>query len=132
VVTSPPYNVGVAYDCWDDSLPDDSYHHLAVGASKLIGDLLARLALEMQTTKIAPVKARFATLLGSDAGVASFVGRLYGVRSALVHGDSDEATTEQVQQVELLARSLLKDHMNQSPSTAELEQLRRWTRASRP
>jgi DNA modification methylase len=44
VVTSPPYNVGVAYDCWDDSLPDGNYDHLAVGASKLIGDLLARLA----------------------------------------------------------------------------------------
>ena len=44
VVTSPPYNVGVAYDCWDDSLPERTYHHLAVRASTLIGDLLARLA----------------------------------------------------------------------------------------
>jgi site-specific DNA-methyltransferase (adenine-specific) len=43
-VTSPPYNVGVAYDSWDDSLPDGSYHLLAVGVSKLIGDVLARLA----------------------------------------------------------------------------------------
>lgn len=44
VVTSPAYNMGVAYDCWDNSLPDDNYDHLAVGASKLIGDLLTRLA----------------------------------------------------------------------------------------
>jgi site-specific DNA-methyltransferase (adenine-specific) len=44
VVTSPPYNAGTAYDCWDDSLPDDRYHHLAVRASQLIGDVLARLA----------------------------------------------------------------------------------------
>jgi site-specific DNA-methyltransferase (adenine-specific) len=44
VVTSPPCNVGVAYDRWDDSLPDRTYHHLAIRASKLIGDLLALLA----------------------------------------------------------------------------------------
>jgi site-specific DNA-methyltransferase (adenine-specific) len=44
VVSSPPYNVGVVYDCWDDSLPDCAYHHLAVRASQLIGDVLARLA----------------------------------------------------------------------------------------
>jgi DNA modification methylase len=44
VVTSPPYNVGVAYDCWDDVLPDPTYQHLAQRASKLIGDVLARLS----------------------------------------------------------------------------------------
>ena len=44
VVTSPPYNVGVAYDYRDDSLPDCDYNHLAVRASQLIGDLLVRLA----------------------------------------------------------------------------------------
>jgi site-specific DNA-methyltransferase (adenine-specific) len=43
IVTSPPYNMGVAYDRRDDSLPDCAYHHLAVRASTLIGDLLARL-----------------------------------------------------------------------------------------
>jgi DNA modification methylase len=43
IVTSPPYNVGIAYDCWDDSRPDNSYQHLAELASKLIGDLLAHL-----------------------------------------------------------------------------------------
>jgi site-specific DNA-methyltransferase (adenine-specific) len=43
VVTSPPYNVGVAYQGWDDSLPDPDYQRLAVTASGLIRDVLARL-----------------------------------------------------------------------------------------
>ena len=100
--------------------------------NRLIQLWLVIESLEMETTNIAPVKAWLGTLLGGDPGAASFVGRLYGVRSALVHGNSSEVTTEQVQQVELLARSLLKAHMNESLPTAELEQLRRWVRASSP
>jgi DNA modification methylase len=37
VVTSPPYNVGVAYDTAGDSLPDSEYRALADSAATLMG-----------------------------------------------------------------------------------------------
>jgi len=43
VVTSPPYNVGVGYDTWEDSMPDLDYRRLAECASGLMGTAL-RLA----------------------------------------------------------------------------------------
>ena len=82
--------------------------------------------LEMDNSNIAPVKARCAALLGGTVATGQFVGRLYGLRSALVHGDADGVTTEHLRQVEVLARSLLKLHMNQSPSEDEIGQLRHW------
>lgn len=86
-------------------------------------------SLEMHTTNIAPVKTRLTTLLGSNTDAGPFVGRLYGVRSALVHGNSDDVTNEQIQQVELVARSLLKARIDESPSTEELQQLNLWIQA---
>jgi hypothetical protein len=83
-------------------------------------------SLEMQTTNVAPVKRRLASLLGNNTDPGPFVGRLYGLRSALVHGNSDEVTTEQVHQVELLARSLLKARMDESPSIEEFQRLNLW------
>jgi hypothetical protein len=39
VVTSPPYNSGVAYDVHDDALADEDYRALALSASRLISGL---------------------------------------------------------------------------------------------
>jgi hypothetical protein len=47
-------------------------------------------SLEMETTNIGPVKRRLAELLGINTDTGPFAGRLYGIRSALVHGNSDE------------------------------------------
>lgn len=86
--------------------------------------------LEMENTNIAPVKARVAALIGGNLDPGPFVGRLYGLRSALVHGNADIVTADQLHKVELLAYSFLKVHMGQSPSQAEIEQLRRWIESS--
>jgi site-specific DNA-methyltransferase (adenine-specific) len=40
VVTSPPYNAGVAYDVHDDALADEEYRALASSAAGLIADSL--------------------------------------------------------------------------------------------
>lgn len=40
VVTSPPYNVGIAYDTSDDARPEDEYKELAGVASALMGAVL--------------------------------------------------------------------------------------------
>jgi hypothetical protein len=84
----------------------------------------------MQTTNIAPVKTRLASLLDDDTDTGQFVSRLYRIRCALVHDNSDEITPEQIQQVELVARSLLKARMGEPPSPEESQQLNLWVRES--
>ena len=44
VVTSPPYNVGVAYDTWDDNLPDADYQALADATCGLVADVLGPMS----------------------------------------------------------------------------------------
>jgi hypothetical protein len=83
-------------------------------------------SLEMQTTNIAPVKARLKSLLGSSADTGSFVGRLYRQRGALVHGNSDEVASEVVHQVEVTARSLLRIRMGERPSEEDVGLLKVW------
>jgi hypothetical protein len=65
--------------------------------------------LEMpRTTDVRPVSVRIASLLGCDvAAVKPVVGRLFGLRSRLVHGEERGATAEQLQAVEVVARLLL-------------------------
>jgi site-specific DNA-methyltransferase (adenine-specific) len=40
VVTSPPYNSGVAYDSHDDQMADEDYRNLAVGAARIMASSL--------------------------------------------------------------------------------------------
>lgn len=60
----------------------------------------------MSTTDIAPVKRRLATVLGTSDGVSDFVGRLFGTRGTLVHGDSASVSSDDLDRVEALADSL--------------------------
>jgi hypothetical protein len=81
-------------------------------------------SLEMPTPDIAPVKARLTALLGGKT-VGAFVGRLYGTRSGLVHGNAATVTPEQIEQVDTLAKLFLLDRLGQ-PAPAELARVGSW------
>jgi hypothetical protein len=84
-------------------------------------------SLEMETADIAPVKARLAESLDEPVSrCGEFVGRLYGVRSRLVHGNSDRVTSEQLTQVQTLARLLLLRRAGEDHPDQEIRQLRAW------
>lgn len=65
--------------------------------------------LEMpKTTDIRPVSVRVANLVDCDpSAVKSTVGRLWGLRSRLVHGEEWGVTAEQLHEVEVVARLVL-------------------------
>jgi hypothetical protein len=65
--------------------------------------------LEMaKTTKVQPVAVRLASLLNcGHVVVKEAVGRLWGLRSRLVHGEQLGVTTEEMHAVQVLARVLL-------------------------
>ncbi len=65
--------------------------------------------LEMpKSTDIKPVRAQLASLLSCEPSVVKeTVGRLFGLRSRLVHGKAREVLKEQLEAVEVVARLLL-------------------------
>lgn len=69
-------------------------------------------ALELgQNDKLWKVKEALASLLGVEkADVSSAVGRIYGVRNGLVHGDMREVDVERVERVRAVAVALLESH----------------------
>jgi len=84
-------------------------------------------SLEMETSDIAPIKARLVELLNEDKALcARFVGRIYGIRCKLVHGNSDTVTNEQLDQVQTLARLLLLSRTGEDQLDQEIRQLREW------
>jgi hypothetical protein len=60
---------------------------------------------------LAAVRRRLSRLFGLDGGRWGDVGRLYRLRSNLVHGNDWEVPDQQLQQVELLARVLLTSRL---------------------
>ena len=88
-------------------------------------------SLEMETTDIAPVKARLAESLNEPVSTCGqFVGRLYGIRSKLVHGNSDHVSSELLTQVQTLARLLLLRRVGEDRPEQEILQVRAWIAAS--
>lgn len=66
-------------------------------------------ALEMSTSDIAPVKAAVDVLLGGDrVSTAAAVGRLFGLRSRLLHGKVGAVSSRQLHVVGAVARALLE------------------------
>jgi hypothetical protein len=60
------------------------------------------------TTNIAPVRERLAAIFGdNEVDWRAFMGKLYGLRSRLVHGNDSEAPASSLSSVELVARTLL-------------------------
>lgn len=81
--------------------------------------------LEMvKTTDIRPVRSRLATLLecGEDA-VKERVGRLFGFRSRLLHGEERKVTEEELHSVETIARLFLATRAG-APAAREKEAAR--------
>jgi len=66
-------------------------------------------SLEMaKTTDIRPIRERLAVLFNNDERAwRKLVGKLYGLRSKVFHGEEWEVPAEQLRQVELLARLFL-------------------------
>jgi len=89
-------------------------------------------SLEMSTTDIAPVKRRLATVLGTSDGVSDFVGRLFGTRGTLVHGDSASVSSDDLDRVEALARILLTARVADVRVAAVpyLRQIQSWLQAN--
>lgn len=73
-----------------------------------------------------PVKRKLAELLGSDEGTSTFVGRLYRVRGALVHGNVPSDFRENLEKVEALARLLLAEKVGDVSARPEIGQIREW------
>jgi hypothetical protein len=73
-------------------------------------------SLEMpKSTDVRPVKTRLSELLSCDPSVVSeTVGRLFGLRSKLVHGEAREVPTDRLRAVEVVARLLLADRAGAS------------------
>lgn len=66
-------------------------------------------ALEMPTPDVIAVKRRVADLLGEeDPACSEAIGRLYGLRSKLVHGEEEAAEVEALRRVRRLACALLR------------------------
>jgi hypothetical protein len=86
----------------------------------------------MSTTDIAPVKRRLATVLGTSDGVRDFVGRLFGTRGTLVHGDSASVSSDDLDRVEALARILLTVRVADVRVAAVpyLRQIQSWLKAN--
>ena len=78
-------------------------------------------SLEMPTTNISPVKARLAEIIGDSTGTASFV----GIRGKLVHGNSSDVTTDELDRVRVLARVLLSSRIGNA-MPADVERIRQW------
>lgn len=83
-------------------------------------------ALELgENVNIAPLRARIAELLAVDEDVVREpLGRLYGLRSGLVHGVVRDATPEDVKRVRDVAVALLEYHVRGSVSETRLTNLR--------
>jgi hypothetical protein len=66
-------------------------------------------SLEMQSANIAPVKETIVRLSGSDReSVATAAGRLYGLRSMLVHGKTRSVSAGQLNAIRSIAHALLE------------------------
>lgn len=67
-------------------------------------------ALELeQNSGIRPLKQVIRTMLSTEASsISDVVGRLYGVRNGLMHGEIREVSKAQLHQVEVLADALLE------------------------
>jgi len=83
-------------------------------------------ALELgDNANIVPVLARVAELLGVDrSAVKASVGRMYGIRSDLVHGKIRDVTPEAVERLSSLAIALLESRSLKVVSGPRLEALR--------
>lgn len=83
-------------------------------------------ALELgQNANIGPVLTRVAELLGVDRSmVKDSVGRMYGIRSGLVHGTIRDVAPEAVERVRSLAIALLESRSLKVVSGPRLEALR--------
>jgi hypothetical protein len=63
----------------------------------------------MQSANIAPVKETIVRLSGSDReSVATAAGRLYGLRSMLVHGKTRSVSAGQLNAIRSIAHALLE------------------------
>ena len=66
----------------------------------------------VKTTDIHPVRERLAVLFETDQDYwRGFVGRLYGLRSDVFHGEEWEVSEERLRGVEYLARVLLSSRL---------------------
>ncbi|MCU1557282.1 MAG: hypothetical protein JWN09_1277 [Microbacteriaceae bacterium] len=83
-------------------------------------------ALELgENANIAPVKRKVAALVGiGEKDLGDSIGRLYGIRSGLLHGSSRDVTNDLVKNVRALALALLEDHSLGAATSARLEDLR--------
>jgi len=66
----------------------------------------------VKTTDIRPVRERLAAIFdNNESDWRSLVGRLFGLRSKVVHGEQWEVPADSVKNVEALARVLLSSRL---------------------
>jgi len=80
---------------------------------KFIANWLAIEALELgENSNIAPIKHAIAAILEVDrAEVAEPIGRVYGLRNRLLHGNSRTVTKIDLRTVDAITRALLERHL---------------------
>jgi hypothetical protein len=98
----------------------------ADSTTRYISHWLVLEALELdENPNIAPLKRAVAGLLGADMShVAARLGRLYGTRSKLVHGQVRAVDDADIDAVQSVAKALLQWHLFGRVGTDALAQLR--------